>query len=84
MKWALNEAFVTYRTGFVPSFFEGDLIQVYEHDFPEKTKTYRVIKITPVQFKALPEEVSVQEELKIYHRKFDDQQWFFKIELTIA
>ena len=81
----------TFRTGFVPSLYSGDIININERDKNKKdTKicTGRVEYVLPLEFgelqkfehwsKALPE---LKESYK--GRKFDRQHWFFVIGIKL-
>ena len=79
--------FYTYRTGFVPNLYTGDLVNLNERD-EEGNDTFLkegVIKsVEPIRLLNIHEGFSfetpiAEEELKRYKRKFHKMHWFFSI-----
>ena len=80
-----NNFISTYRTGFIPSIYPGDKINLNERDilgddtFIVKGK---VLSVGPIQYKNIP--VNVKNfELKRYNRKFHKEHYFFYIFIRI-
>ena len=79
--------FYTYRTGFVPNLYPGDIINLNERaDNGEDTFiTEGVIKsVEPIRLLNIHESYTFntpvgEEELKRYKRKFHKMHWFFSI-----
>lgn len=74
-----NNVFYTVRTGFVPTFFEGETINITNYHTKAILCKATVQSIIPLQFVKIKDNPQNQEEIARYHRKFDDRQWFFKI-----
>ena len=79
--------FYTYRTGFVPNLYPGDIINLNERD-DEGNDSYitrGVIKsVEPIRLLNVHESIGFdtpvgEEELKRYKRKFHKMHWFFSI-----
>ena len=75
----------TYRTGFVPSIYSGDIINLTERIEGEKDKIRviaRVEYIFPYEYIELSD--VTQKQVRIaYSRQFKDHHWFFNIGLII-
>lgn len=79
--------FYTYRTGFVPNLYPGDIINLNERsDAGEDSYiTKGVIKsVQPIRLLNIHESFKFttpvsEEELKRYKRKFHKMHWFFSI-----
>ena len=75
----------TYRTGWVPTLYTGDIINLTERIPNEKDKilvTARVEYVFPFEFSELSKEIKHQMEVS-YGRWFNDHHWFFNIGLII-
>ena len=75
----------TYRTGFVPTLYSGDIINLTERITGEKDKilvTARVEYVFPFEFSELSKDIKHQVEVA-YSRWFNDKHWFFLIGLVI-
>ena len=78
----------TIRTGWIPQLFKGDVIKIMLRDTlkpPHDDKFYcfmKIISVTPVQFKHIKLLERFQEEINRYGKKFNDEQYFFKIVLS--
>jgi hypothetical protein len=79
--------FYTYRTGFVPNLYPGDLVNLNERD-EKGMDTYikkGVIKsVEPIRLLNIHKSYGFQtpiseEEIKRYKRKFHKMHWFFSI-----
>ena len=80
-----NVKFETYRTGFIPGMYPGDLIKINKrttkkapHDDKQICLAH-VFEIVPTMFRDLPMES--REEIERYNRRFNQYHWFFKITL---
>lgn len=79
--------FYTYRTGFVPSVYPGDIVHLNERsDLGEDTFITRgVIKsVEPIRLLNIHESIGFttpvsEQELKRYKREFHKMHWFFSI-----
>ena len=75
----------TYRTGWVPTLYSGDIINLTERIPGEKDKILviaRVEYVFPEEFQELSEVNKIQVQIS-YNRKFNDKHWFFLIGLII-
>ena len=81
-----NIYFDTVRTGFIPTFFPEEIIQINERKDYEKKKDdqficlAKVLSCKPVVY-GLLNKTKHQEEITRYHKKFDHRQYFFEIQL---
>jgi len=75
----------TYRTGFVPSIYPGNIINLNERD-GDGTDIFlfkgKVLSVEPIKYKSIPANVR-NFELKRYNRKFHKEHWFFYIFIQI-
>ena len=79
----------TYRTGFVPSLYSGDIINLTEFIPDKKDKficTGRVEYVLPLEYQEL-KDLSFHNkallEIKRYNRKFHPKHWFFCIGIKL-
>ncbi len=76
----------TYRTGFVPSIFPGNIVNLNDRNDEGKDSFVRkgkVLHVIPTKFKHLPTKKATKEEIERYKRKFNEEQWFFEIKIKI-
>ena len=74
----------TYRTGFVPSIYTGELIRLTYRNKIKKDDFLTaglVIAIYPIQYRDIGK--SGRCEIKQYNRDFNLEHWFFKIVIRI-
>ena len=78
------EVIETYRTGFVPMLYAGDVINLNKR--LGKTETFirhgTIISVEPILYKNIPPAGKKEIELSSI-RKFKDQQWFFEIKIVL-
>lgn len=75
----------TYRTGFVPYLYSGDVINLTERIEGKKDEILviaRIEYIFALEFIELPDPVKKQVKVS-YNRKFHDHHWFFLIGLIV-
>ena len=78
-----NKEFLSIRTGYIPSFFPGDVIKINHRNFSGIDLFLyqgKVISVIPVLFRDLDKD-NHKEEIERYHRKFNPDQWFFIIKI---
>ena len=76
-----EKEFYSLRTGFVPTFFEGETIKINFRDEQNKDTLFCqaiVLEVQPIQFQQIKELPYYKEEIERYGRKFDNRQWFFR------
>ena len=76
--------FDTYRTGFVPSIYSGDIININERIPGEKDILLakgRVSYILPEEYQELDEKA--YNEIQRYNRQFHKRHWFFLIGIEL-
>ena len=84
----------TYRTGWVPGFYVGDVVNLNDRDSNNKDSFIRKGKIKwilPLQYKEFTEYHKQRgyrykkglKEIKRYNRKFHPEHWFFQIGIKL-
>lgn len=79
----------TYRTGFVPSIYSGDIINLTEKMLVKPDKFIRQGKVEwvlPLQYEKIRDMAIHKKgllELKRYKRKFHPDHWFFNIGIKL-
>ena len=85
IKYNKNNKYVyirTYRTGYVPSIYSNDIINLNERDTNKHDKLLKqglVIAVVPIQYKDI-RSLGKHEILESYKgRQFKPEHWFFEI-----
>jgi hypothetical protein len=85
----LGSIIETYRTGFVPTIYSGDKINLTEKmlvkpdKFIRKGRVEWVLPLQYIEIKKSPIHRKALVELKRYKRKFHDKHWFFIIGIKL-
>ncbi len=84
-----KKVFYTFRTGFVPGVYEGDIVNLNKFvkdgndEFIRKGLVQSVSPLRLMQVKDMYKserlKTCIDEELKRYNRKFHNDHWFFMI-----
>ena len=82
-----KKVFYTYRTGFVPSIYPGDIININERDSEGKdifimkalVESVNVLRLVQLHDSMKSIYGCPTEELKRYGKKFHRDHWFFSI-----
>lgn len=84
-----KSVFYTFRTGWTPSCYAGDIVNLTEFvkDGKDKflckglIKSVEAIRLMQVKemWKSERLKICIEEELKRYNRKFHEDHWFFQI-----
>lgn len=72
----------TYRTGWVPMLYPGDVINLNQRDNTGKDtylKMGKIAGVKPVKRKSIPDVLTFREELQRYNKKFHSDHYFFQI-----
>ncbi len=73
---------LTFRTGFAPSFADGEIIVMNDRSSGKDVEICkgRVEKVEPIKFRNIKiGDPVIDDELNRYGRKFHKDQWFFMI-----
>ena len=75
---------ITFRTGWIPTIYKGDAINLNERNPNGKDFFIRkgtIIDVRPIQYKTLSRAMYKDAliEIKKYNRKFHPEHWFFVI-----
>ena len=80
-----QKSIITYRTGWIPQIFTGDIINLNKNNPRGKDFFIRkgeIISIIPLKFRQIPDN-TCNEEILRYRRKFHTEQFFFKITIKL-
>ncbi|MHA1897418.1 MAG: hypothetical protein ACTSU2_08505 [Promethearchaeota archaeon] len=78
-----GDIFSSIRTGWIPGYYINDIIRITRR-FVKNEKDpliteAKVIGVEPLKFKEIERNEFTEEEINIYHRKFNPEHYFFKI-----
>ena len=76
----------TYRTGWIPTIYPGDIIKLNYRDENKKDtwiRTGQILDVIPVKYSYIKNLEDAQEDILAYNRKFHLYHWFFKIQINI-
>jgi hypothetical protein len=74
-----SETWNSYRTGFMPEIYEGDVIKINERNGVDSLLCHaRVTEVLPIRYGDIFRFPIIEEEIARYNKQFPKCRWFFK------